>query len=110
MRFSRAARLVSKHDFKFVFDKPRKVYSKHLQILYRTNTLLHARLGIIVAKQIMRLAVDRNRIRRIVRESFRRHQTTLSGVDIVVMLKSVRDLESSLLRDEIDKLWCSITH
>ena len=111
MRFSRTSRLVSKHDFKFVFDKPRKAYSKHLQVLYRPNTLSHARLGIVISKLKARLSVDRNRVRRVVRESFRQHQSTLGGVDVVVMLKSVLDkLDGKLLRDEIDNLWHSITH
>jgi ribonuclease P protein component len=106
MRFTRARRLVSKHDFKLVFDKSHKISRQHLQILYRINTLPHARLGVIVAKQILPLSVDRNRIRRIIRESFRQHQADLGSVDVVVRLKPAgREVDNKTLRNEIDGVW-----
>lgn len=106
MNFSRSSRLVSKLDFKFVFDKPRKFFRQHLKILYRNNALSQPRLGIIVSKRVMRLAVDRNRVRRIIRESFRQHMAGIGAFDVVVMvIKVVGKADSKLLRDEIDKVW-----
>lgn len=46
-----------------------------------------ARLGIVVAKRNVKLAVDRNKLKRFVRESFRQQQQQLSGLDIVVIIK-----------------------
>jgi len=46
-----------------------------------------ARLGLAVAKKHVRRAVDRNRIKRVVRESFRRQQHRLKGLDLVVLVK-----------------------
>ena len=46
-----------------------------------------ARLGIVVAKRNVKLAVDRNRLKRLVRESFRQQQEHLGGLDIVVIIK-----------------------
>ncbi len=46
-----------------------------------------ARLGIVVAKKNVRLAVARNRLKRIVRESFRQQQDSLQGLDVVVIIK-----------------------
>lgn len=46
-----------------------------------------ARLGIVVAKKNVKLAVARNRLKRIVRESFRLQQQSLHGLDIVVVIK-----------------------
>ena len=46
-----------------------------------------ARLGIVVAKKNIKLAVDRNRLKRLVRESFRKQQLGLLGLDIVVIIK-----------------------
>lgn len=106
MNFPRGSRLVSKLDFKFVFDKPRKISSQHLKILYRINALSQPRLGIIAAKSILRLAVDRNRVRRIIRESFRQHYADLGAVDVIVMLsKAVGKTEGKALREEIDEIW-----
>jgi len=106
MSFPRASRLVSKHDFTFVFDKPGKLYSQHVKILYRINTLPHPRLGIIVAKRILRLAVDRNRIRRVIRESFRQYQVDLPAVDVVIMLRSsLKKPDYALFRQELEGIW-----
>ena len=44
-----------------------------------------ARLGLAISKKHCRQATGRNRIKRIVRESFRQHQAELAGLDIVVI-------------------------
>lgn len=46
-----------------------------------------ARLGITVSRRVARSAVDRNRIRRLVRECFRTRANCLPDLDLVVMAK-----------------------
>lgn len=53
----------------------------------RTNDAGEARLGLAIAKKQVRRAVDRNRIKRVVRESFRHHQNQLASMDCVVMAR-----------------------
>lgn len=115
--FPRISRLVNKKDFQFVFAQPFKKYSCYLRAFYRSNRYSHARLGIIVAKAIIKRAVDRNLIRRMVRESFREHQEALKGLDIVVVIRSKcnpqmakqtsigQTIDKQALRDDIDQLW-----
>jgi len=45
------------------------------------------RLGIVVAKRYVRLAVERNKLKRVIRESFRHQQKQLAGLDVVVVVK-----------------------
>lgn len=45
------------------------------------------RLGIVVAKRNVKLAVERNRLKRAIRESFRHQCQQLTGLDIVVVVK-----------------------
>jgi ribonuclease P protein component len=54
-------------------------------VLARINGSDAARLGLAVSKKHCKLAVRRNRIKRLVRESFRVHQAELGGLDVVVM-------------------------
>lgn len=46
-----------------------------------------ARLGLVVGKKHLKKAVDRNRFKRLVRESFRHHQEQLKGLDIIVLAR-----------------------
>lgn len=46
-----------------------------------------ARLGIVVAKRYVKLAVARNKLKRLIRETFRQKQYQLSGLDVVVVVK-----------------------
>ena len=54
-------------------------------MLCRHNKTERARLGLAISKKHCRAATARNRIKRIVRESFRQHQAALAGLDIVVI-------------------------
>ena len=54
-------------------------------VLYRSNGSQEPRLGLAIGKKNCRLSTGRNRLKRIVRESFRQHRQLLGGVDIVVM-------------------------
>lgn len=45
-------------------------------------------LGLAIAKKQIRRAVDRNRLKRLIRESFRHHKAELQGYDIVVMART----------------------
>lgn len=64
------------------------------------------RLGLAVAVKMAGSSVERNRIRRVVRESFRLHQHDLPAVDIVVSARArARGAPSSELRTGIEELW-----
>ncbi len=57
-----------------------------LEILAGPNKLGWARLGLIVSKRILPRAVDRNRVKRQIREAFRLVQHELGGLDTIVRL------------------------
>jgi ribonuclease P protein component len=48
----------------------------------------HARLGMAVGSRAVPTAVGRNRLRRLIRESFRRHRDGLPAVDVVVIARA----------------------
>jgi ribonuclease P protein component len=65
-----------------------------------------ARLGLAIAKKQLRLAVSRNRIKRLIRESFRFNQDLLSGLDIVVLTRtSVLKCSNEEIGVQLEKLW-----
>jgi ribonuclease P protein component len=46
-----------------------------------------SRLGIALTRRLLPLAVDRNRVKRLAREAFRRHVARQAGLDCVLMLR-----------------------
>lgn len=108
--FSRTYRLVSKHDFQSVFVKPNKKTHKCFLLLYQSNQKDYARLGVVISKNHVKLAVNRNQVRRLIRESFRYYKDKLKGLDIIVLLRSkCTPIDKKALRDDIDHLWPRLT-
>ena len=66
------------------------------------NKMQHARLGLVVTKKGNAKAVRRNRIKRIVRETFRHHQANLGRYDIV--LQVMGPMDDARLRYQIEEL------
>ncbi|MEO8459171.1 MAG: ribonuclease P protein component [Dokdonella sp.] len=70
------------------------------------NTLNFARIGLAVSRRVSKRAVDRNRIKRVVRESFRHKRQTLPPLDVLVIARSsARITANHLLRGDLDRLW-----
>jgi len=83
--FDRQARLPDEAAFSRVFASGRRSRDEYFTVLCSPNGDRRARLGLAIAKKHCRLAVRRNRLKRIVRESFRQHRQALAGLDIVVL-------------------------
>ena len=105
--FGREKRLLSPRQFKAVFDSPTgKLPGRNVLLLVRENDLPHPRIGLVIGKKSVKLSVQRNRIKRQLRETFRHHQTDLTGWDIVVIArKGLADLDNPELARQFAKLW-----
>jgi len=104
--FTRELRLLTPAQFKSVFTKPIKASSAEITLLAVANCEQHPRLGLTVAKRYVKKAHQRNKIKRIIRDSFRLHQHDLPSVDIVVLVRSgVLDMENAELKKLVEKLW-----
>lgn len=102
---------MTKQDFRSVFEKPHKIKLHGLVALYKPAFLPHARLGIVIGKHIVKQAVMRSRLRRIVRESFRLHKEQLKGLDIIVLLRSEwNSFAKRAWRAEVDQLWKTLAN
>ena len=116
-KFGRASRLVRKSEFSAVFGgRNTRVSDRYFTILAIEKTdqstdaggdkSSEARLGLAISKKRAKRAVDRNRIKRVIRESFRANVKTISGFDIVVMNRDAAVSTSSTdLSDSLYRLW-----
>jgi len=98
--------LLDKGSYGRVFKGARRSKDKYFTVLYRTNETGQGRLGLAVSKKNCRLAVGRNRLKRIIRESFRSHRNELKGIDIVVLNQpNTHTAENKTLFDSLEKHW-----
>jgi ribonuclease P protein component len=97
-------RLLKSPQFRAIFTHNTKYVTANFVFLTQANHLPFARLGIVVAKKQVKKAVARNRIKRIIRESFRVSQ--LQGIDIIVIArKKALSASNTELRTSLDKQW-----
>jgi ribonuclease P protein component len=85
--FPRTHRLLTGRDYQRVFVDALKSSDRFLTILAKANGQSGARLGLAIAKRNVRFAVDRNRIKRLARESFRLRHSSLGHFDYVVLAR-----------------------
>ena len=67
------------------------------------NRIHTARLGLVVGKRVFPDAHDRNRARRVLRETFRKRRAQLPSVDLVVQVIS-NDVSNRALKGAFDAL------
>ena len=88
MTFPREARLVRRGEFDAVYRAGRRRSSSHFTVFLRANELPESRFGVSI-KKALGGAVERNRIRRRLREIVRCHRREIpAGWDIVIHPKS----------------------
>lgn len=104
-RFPRAARLVAKAQFDAAFQAASRFRSPHFR-LHVLETGEPARLGLAIAKRIVRDSCDRNRIKRHAREAFRRNRDRYAGRDFVLTAHAPPlDVAGAALQRELEELF-----
>ena len=102
----RDARVRRAGDFAALRHASGRLGGRCFSVRYRPNGMDHARLGLAISKRVSKRAVDRNRIKRLVRESFRRARTQMPAIDLVVMAReAAAGVPGAELLAELDALW-----
>lgn len=104
-RFRSDNRLKRPEEYKQVFSSKRRSSDKSFLFLAKINGFSFARLGLAIPKKNIRSAVERNRLKRIIRESFRLKQEKLKGNDIVVVVRNKMDVNNKNIESIIAKHW-----
>ena len=101
-RFPRTARLLSAADYRRVFDGPRRSADRWFTVLAVTSEKGRARLGLAISKKQARRAVDRNRLKRLIRETFRDQREQFDDTDLVVMARTAAlSIDNAQLRKSL---------
>jgi ribonuclease P protein component len=104
--YPRRLRLLKPQEFRAVFQQAKRLHNHGISLLRVPNNVGLPRLGLVLAKREVGKAVNRNRFKRLIRESFRLHQHQLADYDMIVMLKrQCRDMPNVEFCECLEKLW-----
>ena len=103
-RFTKAARLRHRQEFLRAQAQGKRFHTRHFGVTLAPMAEGHPRLGLVATRRLGK-AVQRNRVKRLLREFFRRHQTGLPAFDLVIMAKKgASALEYHQVEEELGRL------
>lgn len=107
--FTPAQRLVHKAQFDAVYQRGSKLGDSCFLVLIKPNDLSFARLGLSVSARTVGNAVNRNRIKRVIRTSFRLNAAHLPAVDIVINTRpGAREADNAVLTEKLMQHWKNV--
>ena len=111
--FPRRLRLTNASDFKRVFNHPLVSADRYFKVLARPAAGECWRLGMAVSRQVDKRAAARNRIKRIIRESFRQRSPETAGagpsLDVVVLpRRGIASISNGCLYDSLAAHWARL--
>lgn len=86
-RYPRTARVRARPEFDAIFARGHRAATPMLALHYLPDDRA-ARIGFAVSRKVDTRAVIRNRIKRVLRDHFRRHRATLAGGAFVVVARA----------------------
>lgn len=111
MGLPRSLRLRSGREIRAVLKQGQRVSDPLLTVHARPNGLPQPRLALAVSRRVSPKAVVRNRLKRLIRDSFRHGQAGLAGLDVVVVPRTAATgVDAAQLRRSLEKLWPAIRH
>lgn len=109
MRLPAAARVRRGADFKLCFAARQRLSGRYFFLQWRANQGPGPRLGLAVSRKVDRRAVGRNRLKRLLRESFRAAAEDLPAFDLVLLARpEAAHVDGARLRADLAALWTRV--
>ena len=86
--YPRSARILNKREYNQVFNKGSVQKTPGLVVYSFLNSLESSRLGVITSKKSAKKAFDRNRIKRLCKNTFRLKRNLLLSKDFVILARA----------------------
>lgn len=109
MGFYTQKKLRIKSQFDSVFSNRKCKNGRLVRVFWRFNECNYPRIGISISKKNINKAVSRNKLKRIIKESFRLNYTHLPAIDIVLVVKRGADSQTTeLFFNELNEKWSEL--
>lgn len=106
---TKQAKLIKTDDFSSVFNFRKRISAKYLALHYLPSHHAQARIGLVVGKKTAKLSVQRNYMRRVLRELFRLQQHEIGAVDLIIRVqKKFNKADFMQIKQEFDGLMAKL--
>ena len=96
-------RLKKKKEFEAIFENGRTIKGKNIIVKYLGNGLEYTKVGFIVSKKVFKKAVERNRIKRQLREAVKSTDLKRGLSIIIIALPTIKDVPYVEIESDIKK-------
>lgn len=103
-RLTRNNRISKPSEYRAVFKSGKIEKSEHWTVIAKPNALAMPRLGLAISKKVCRLAVNRNRLKRLAREVFRDSKNYLLNCEFVVLSRGHSSASNAALSSDLNSL------
>lgn len=108
LRFRKASHLRKHEDFQHIFEVGKQSFGKCITIWVNKEPEAAHRIGVVATKRTFHDAVERNRAKRLIRESFRLlqplHDTSKTWDLVVIARRSILTLKQQQVQKEMEQL------
>ena len=89
-----------------MFSGGKRLNAQVLTVVVRPNDVVRHRLGLAIGRRVVPRSVDRHKLKRRIRESFRHDLERLRGLDVVVLGRSgIEAMDSRQIRQLLARQW-----
>jgi len=103
---SKKNRLLKPSEFQNIYKHGQWVANRELVANFKSENNQISKLGITVSKKVSKRAVDRNRIKRQIREWFRKNKLSCVHIDLIITAKpNAKAKTNKEIQHSLDDLW-----
>ena len=103
-RLTRQSKILKPGEYKSIFNNGNMTRGKYWQVMAVKTDTTKAKLGLAISKKVHCLAIERNRFKRIARETFRHQQATLKNWEFVVMARHAKAANNTTIAQDLTVL------
>jgi ribonuclease P protein component len=100
-RLTHQSKIAKPSEYKAIFNNGNMTRGKYWQVMSIKTDTSKAKLGLAISKKVHRLAVDRNRFKRIARETFRLQQIQFKNWQFVIMAKHAKPANNATIAQDL---------